>query len=356
MSRSVSQKLVFATAILVLGWLSIRYFLPICLPFFLGAFLALAAQPAAGLLRHRLHLPHKMAAVASVLVVFLLSGTLLVFALGVLMRQLGHLQAALPQIEQAATDGMAMLQQQLRIFSQQMPAGIRATLQRLTETDATGTLLTDQALQKIPQLVSGLVEYLSAGMFGLVTGILSGCMISIRLPQWKQFLRRRLPPVWQERYVPAMEGIRAAFGGWLLAQAKLAGITFVLLLAGFFLLRIPNTLLFALLITILDAFPVLGVGTILIPWSLVCLLQSDPVTGFGLLGLYGVIWLIRSALEPKLVGQGIGLDPLVTLVSIYAGWKLMGILGMLLAPILALAAVQAVKAIRQEPDTSFLQR
>ena len=347
MPRNLPQKLIFATAALILGWLCIRYLLPICLPFLLGAVLALGAEPVLTVLSGKAKLSRKIASPIAVIFVFVLTGTILVLVLGAFMRQLTLLQTALPQIEQAARDGMTLLQNWLLNLARRLPGGFGAALARLAENNNTGSLLTQQAMEKIPRLVAGAVEYLSAGIFGLITGIIAACMISIRLPELKQRLQKILPPVWQTKHLPALQNIRSALGGWLLAQLKLAGITFILLLAGFLLLRIPNSFLFALLVTVLDAFPVLGVGTILIPWSGVCLLQNNTVTGFGLLGLYGIIWLLRSILEPKLVGKGIGLDPLVTLASIYAGWQLLGIVGMLLAPIFALAAVQAVKAIRR---------
>ena len=130
-----------------------------------------------------------------------------------------------------------------------------------------------------------------------------------------------------------------------MAELKLAAVAFILLLAGFALLKLKHPLMLAALITLVDAFPVLGVGTVLIPWSLLRLVQGDRVLGFGLLGLYAAIWLIRSVLEPKLLGKELGLDPLVTLVSIYAGFRLWGLGGMLLAPMVALAATQVLKRL-----------
>jgi predicted PurR-regulated permease PerM len=117
---------------------------------------------------------------------------------------------------------------------------------------------------------------------------------------------------------------------------------------GFWLLGISRSLVLAGLIAILDAFPVLGVGTVLIPWALLCLLREETIRGIGLLALYAVVWLSRSILEPRLIGKGLGLDPLVTLMAIYAGWKLWGISGMLLAPILALTVAQVLTQWRVE--------
>ena len=88
-----------------------------------------------------------------------------------------------------------------------------------------------------------------------------------------------------------------------------------------------------------DAFPILGTGTILVPWSLVCLLQHNSGKALGLLGLYALTALTRSTLEPKLVGRQLGLDPLLTLIALYTGFRLWGILGMFLMPMLAITVI-----------------
>ena len=95
--------------------------------------------------------------------------------------------------------------------------------------------------------------------------------------------------------------------------------------------------------------PVLGTGTVLIPWSMVCFLQEDTFRALGLLGIYVFISLLRSVLEPRFVGKQLGLDPLVTLIAIYAGYRLWGLPGMLLAPILAVAATQILLYPQKSP-------
>ena len=91
---------------------------------------------------------------------------------------------------------------------------------------------------------------------------------------------------------------------------------------------------------LVDAFPILGTGAILVPWSILSFLQGDTLPAFGLLGLYAAAALVRSILEPRFLGKHLGLDPLVTLMALYAGYRLWGILGMILAPMLAVAATQ----------------
>ena len=102
----------------------------------------------------------------------------------------------------------------------------------------------------------------------------------------------------------------------------------------------------------LSLLPVIGIGFILIPWAVISLFQGNRLLGFGLLLLYLAINLLRSLLEPKLVGKSIGLPPLVTLLSIYAGLQLFGIAGLLM-PCLVLAALffyQKYRQIKKEEE------
>ena len=106
-------------------------------------------------------------------------------------------------------------------------------------------------------------------------------------------------------------------------------------------------LLIAFVVSLFDILPVLGTGAVLLPWSLICFLQSNTPRAIGLLGLYASITLIRSSLEPKLVGRQLGLDPLVTLMALYAGFKLWGLGGMILAPMLTVTALQLLPERRE---------
>jgi predicted PurR-regulated permease PerM len=137
-----------------------------------------------------------------------------------------------------------------------------------------------------------------------------------------------------------LKRLKKAIGGWLWAQCKLIGITFLVLTIGFFLLQISYAPVWAALISLVDALPVLGTGIILVPWSFICFLQGNSIRAVGLLGTYVVAVLLRSVLEPRFVGKQLGLDPLVTLFSMYAGYRLFGLGGMILSPLLAVTATQ----------------
>jgi predicted PurR-regulated permease PerM len=109
--------------------------------------------------------------------------------------------------------------------------------------------------------------------------------------------------------------------------------TFAQLLIGFLILRIPYALTLAALIALIDILPVLGVGTVLVPWAILLLVRGDTYTGVGLLLMFGIIWIIRQISEPRIVGHSVGLSPLVTLIVMYAGYHFMGFGGLFVFPL-----------------------
>ena len=344
MYKKLTQAALVLALSMVLLWLSITYLLPVSLPFLLGIALALLAEPAVRLLSRKL--PPAAATAIGVTGVFVLSSAVLALLLTFLVRQLSHISDFWPQLEQGLTQALTALRQWLLRLAPRMPDSIHAFIDHLAEDilSDSGALFSG-LLSRLPQLATDLLGNLSEWLFGLITGIISGYMISVRLPKWRQWLRAKLPQRWRSQYLPAVSALKQALGGWLLAEFKLAGIAFIFLAAGLTVLKIQHALTLAGLITLVDAFPVLGVGTVLVPWSILRLVQGDYALGLGLLALYAVIWLVRSVLEPKLLGKELGLDPLVTLVCIYGGFRLWGLGGMLLAPILAMATTRIVKQI-----------
>ena len=115
-------------------------------------------------------------------------------------------------------------------------------------------------------------------------------------------------------------------------------ITFFELLVGFVILGNDYAFLLAFITALLDALPILGVGTVLVPYAVFSLATGSSFLGVGLLILYGVITLVRQILEPHLVGKSLGLHPILMLVAFYVGWKLFGIVGVFLGPTVALTA------------------
>lgn len=112
------------------------------------------------------------------------------------------------------------------------------------------------------------------------------------------------------------------------------GMTFAELTAGLFLLGIKNAFAIAFIIAVLDILPVLGTGTVLIPWAVLAFASGRISTGVGVFGLYLVITVVRNLIEPKLVGKQMGLSPVIMLPCMLIGLKFFGIIGLFVVPLL----------------------
>lgn len=330
---STSKRCLRFCAALLAAWLGLRLVLPLMYPFLLGTLLALGAERAADFLERRLRLPRFLAAGLAVGALVAGLGGLLLLLAALAVSQLGGLCEALPSIAATVRSGLALLENRLLSLGSGLP-GYR---QAITGLFSDG----EELITKVGRLVLGragaILTRLPGQTLSLGTALLSGFMICAKLPNIRTRLRAR-------RADPRLETLQKALGKlkntgklYLCSQLKLMGVTFCLLFAGFSLLRVGYPLLIALLVTLVDALPVLGTGSILIPWALVCFLEGSAARALGLLGLYATAALTRSVLEPKLVGSHLGLDPLVTLMAMYCGLRLWGLGGMLLLPMLAAA-------------------
>ena len=112
-------------------------------------------------------------------------------------------------------------------------------------------------------------------------------------------------------------------------------LTFSELISGFLILGIKNSFILALIISIADMLPILGAGTVLVPWSIIMLIMGDYRLAIGLFILAGVTYFSRQFLEPKILSDQMNIHPLITLFAMYAGLKLAGFFGLIVAPIVA---------------------
>lgn len=341
--RPGTKKVLSALAIFLAVWLGLRYLLPLFAPFVLGLALALAAEPMVSFLHKRLHVPRAVSAGIGVSMAFCFLAMLLLLLCAFIARELRNLAGILPSLETTAATGLSTVQSFLLGMTDRAPQSLRPILQEnLSSLFSGGTALLDQAVRWLLGLAGNLLSHVPDSALGLGTAIISGYMFSAKLPRIRRWLLRRIPKERLRLLLAAGKRVKTVVFGWLKAQAKLMGVTFSVLVLGLVLLRVPYAALWALGIALVDAFPVLGTGTVLLPWSVISLLQGDTPLAIGLAGIYVTVTLLRSILEPKFLGRHLGLDPLVTLMAMYAGYKLWGIGGMILAPLLAVTAIQVV--------------
>ena len=339
----LSKRHLYLLGALVALWLGVKYLLPVFAPFVAGAVIALLAEPLVAFAAGRLKWSRGVGAGFGVSVTLIFLGGIFSLAGAVVVRQVGSLSGKLPDLGAAASEGMFYLQDFLVGLAQRTPEEIRPALtSSVLRLFDGGSGVIDEVAQRIPAALTKVIGWVPKGAMGIGTALLSAFLISARLPRLKESLRQKLPRSFYERHLPNLKKAGSAVTGWLKAQAKLSAITYGIVAVGFLILRIPNAPLWGLLVAVVDAVPILGTGTVLIPWALVSLLQREFFKGVGLLLLCTAAILTRTILEPRLVGRQLGLDPLVTLVALYLGYRFWGIWGLILAPILATVAKNIV--------------
>ena len=298
--------LVCAGALVGGAWLALRFVLPGLAPFLLAYLFAALMEPLVRLLR-RLHISR--AAASAVVTLGLLA--LLLFLMARLLTRgfaaLNALAAELPGLLSAWEQRLSALEQWLLGLAAEIPGGADYLELAL---DAVG-----RALTAVP---AGLGSF----------------FLSASFPKVKAFLLAQLPAEWLRHFELVSQDLKQSFGGWLRAQLLLMLITFAQLLAALLILRVRGAMLIAALTAIVDALPVFGVGVVLLPWAAVALLRGEMRLGIGLAISFAGISLMRELLQAKLLGDQIGMDPLSSLLAVYVGWKLCGVPGLLLFPLL----------------------
>ncbi len=185
----------------------------------------------------------------------------------------------------------------------------------------------------VGKLLASTTSKLPFYFISVIFAILSSIFISMDFNGIVSFIKKQLPPKAAGFLGDAKNHLGKTILKYLQAYLIIFVLTFTELSIGLSILKIENAIGFAALIALADIFPVLGTGGILIPWSLISLLNHNYSVAIGLIVLYLIIIVVRNFAEPKIIGDQLGLHPLVTLIAIYLGYLWMGVGGMILLPI-----------------------
>ncbi len=204
-------------------------------------------------------------------------------------------------------------------------------------------------LSWLPQSASGLLMEHMPSVFSCLFGAFLYLVSVLMLAKdWERSQRLLLKLPFAEPIAGACRRVAQAVRGWIRAQFKIMAIVAAESAAGYFLLHVPLPVFWAILTGFVDALPVFGTGTIFIPWILIVLLQQKYTFALWLALLYFVTWLTRELLEPKFLGDGLGLPPIGFLMSVVVGLKLFGAFGLFSGPF----GVLLVKELWVESETS----
>ena len=181
-------------------------------------------------------------------------------------------------------------------------------------------------------------------LISFIVAVMSAYFFIVQREEVLRWMKRVAPKAVQKRMTLVMDNLRYAVGGYFKAQFKIMGIVFLILLVGLGFLGIGYFVLVALLIAFLDFLPFFGTGTAMIPWAAYKFFMGDYKTTVVLVVLYIVTQAVRQLLQPKLVGDSVGLNPLVTLLLLYVGYRMGGVLWMILAVPIGMVLINMCQA------------
>jgi sporulation integral membrane protein YtvI len=316
------------------AYLLFRYALRWFLPFIVSFFISRLIEPCVAFLTKRWRCPRGAASLIFTLLFFLAALTIISLSVGRAVVELAALSKDIPELLAKLSSWFSSLSERLRGYILSAPAEVQSFL-----TDSLDGLSKSSA-DLLTSLSRGIMRLLSQAAGGapkfmlfLFTSALGTFFISSGYAEISAFILRQIPKKSHRLIHDLKKDIYLSFGRWFRAQLILSGVAFIELTVVFLSLRIDFAVLLAALAALIDILPVLGVGTILVPWGIIELFGGDFARGATLLIAFAVILLVRSILEPKIIGSSLGLAPIAALIAVYCGFCICGILGMALFPI-----------------------
>lgn len=335
------------TALILSGYLIAKLLFPIALAWLL----ALLLQPLIRCLTRLTRLPRKPVSVVIYVLILLALSTLFSFLFNRLYKEVAGLVGYL------ADNGDSLI-----ASAKGMLDGFLKKFGFLSNADQISRFLIEvlgDTLKTVTNRLTGWLGSLVTGLPEKLFVLLIFLMATFYLTLDFDGIERKLNALLPRKFVRVFGGIKGRLSRTVIAYIRayliLLSITFAELLLSFSILRIRYALILALVISLLDILPAIGVGTVLLPWAGYAFLTGSAGRGVGLLIVFGVVTLVRQIIEPHIVGAQLGLSPLLTLISVYVGYRISGILGVLIAPIITIVIQEIFTVYFAKKQTDTLQ-
>lgn len=330
--KEIIINILFVALIVLLGYVIFRFFIPYLLPFVIGVLISVLLQKPVRKISQHTKIPKDVIAVTMVLATYLLVCALIVFLGYQLFMQLLDFGKTLPSYIPHISQAFSGVNAKLLTLLEGMPPNVTEKIMTMPETAVTS--LASTLTGSLTSFASTLITGAPLLLIAFIITIVASCFIAKDYTLITKFVRAQL----EERHWRVLVQSKDLFVTNVFKMLRgylfLMTLTFAELLIGFSIMHYQYAAALAALIALIDILPVLGTGTVLIPWAVFRLISGDVLGAVGLALLYLIITVVRNILEPRVIGKQVGLPPLVTLVSMYCGLKLFGVLGMFGFPIL----------------------
>lgn len=308
-------------------------------PFVVGWIVAWIASKPVHFFETKLKIKRKAGSAVVIVMVIFLVLLAIYFAGSKLVKEGTGLIESLPDMLKSAQADLDEIAENLSVIYDRLPRDMQQGISNVSEevTSYLGDIVGEISTPTITA-VGNFAKQLPTVAIGVIMTLLSAyCFVAERdnITAW---FCRVAPVSVQERWRMVKRSMVKAVGGYLRAQLRIELWMYLLLLVGLAILQVDYALLIAFLIAVLDFIPFFGTGTVLVPWAVIKILSKDYKMAIGLLIIWGVGQLARQLIQPKIVGDSIGMDPIPTLFLLYIGYQLGGVLGMIVAVPIGLIA------------------
>lgn len=353
----------YIAMVVTLGLLIVRYAMGVCLPFVFAFVVAALLQRPKNFLVKKTFLKDSVASGLCVLFAILILIALVVL-IGVrvaseikgfidyLLIQLQDFESVVDNVEAWLLNVFASFPEFLRktlsentseIFSQlrKMAAGEQAE----AVNDIAGQITSNFSFSWISTPLSGVIstaKQLPSVFIAIVISIIACCFMTSEYPKIVEFIKYQFPENRRKDLSKAKSLLKSSLGKMGKAYLLIVCVTFAEMSIGLTVLRLAGIfesnyiVIIAAITAIVDIIPVLGTGTVIIPWAVYSLIMGDIAMAIGLFVIYAVITVVRQVIEPKLVAGQLGLSPIITIAALYFGLKIFGVLGMFIMPVLVI--------------------
>ncbi|MBQ4265845.1 MAG: sporulation integral membrane protein YtvI [Clostridia bacterium] len=324
----------YYAVIIILILLFIRYLFPPLSPFIFGILVAWGLQRPARALAKKTHLPQRIPALLLTIVFYCI---LFVAVLVAGLQIISALEHFVPQIPVFAKQIIPYVSQSLDAIELQLQdydPDIVDIVDRVSRelVSSLEKMISSISVYAV-RLVSNIITGLPTVILTVIVAVVSTCFAALDFDHILGYVKSKLPTGFRNTvsatFTTGVDSIRKILASYI----TIMGLSFVELSIGFILLDVPYAVGLALLVAVIDIMPILGTGLVLIPWAIIAAVLGYYRMGIGIAALYIVMLVVRNIVEPKLVGQQMGLHPLVTLISMFVGLQLFGLLGLFGFPI-----------------------
>lgn len=338
---SLAVSLIGTILFIYVGYRMLAFFMP----FVIGWFLAYVASPLVNWLEKRVRIVKKLGSALIIILVLAGVGLLCYFLGSKLWQEIRALIENMPGIYRDLESGFYTVGENLEGIFEMLPEGVQEGWQTMiSNLDQTMGNLIGRISEPTMAAAGNFAKRIPSIFIGTIVTFISSYFFIAEREEVIIWAKKVAPDPLVERMSMVMDNLKYAVGGYFKAQFKIMIVVCLILIVGFVILDVHFYFLLAILIALLDFLPFFGTGTALIPWGLYKLMVGDYKMVIGLVILYGVTQLVRQLIQPKLVGDSMGLKPLLTLVFLYAGYKIGGVIAMIFAVPIGMIVMNLYKA------------